>query len=281
MRRIARLGIQAVAFLIQRAKRTMIRISHVARWSFLFILSVALGGIGHSATQQVDLAHRVTACAMHPDTGDLLVADARRGEVLLYLAADLADGKKTPKAKTTVGTMPSAICFKKFADKEYFAVVCMRDAHLYLIDAKSGALVRKIPVTEAGVSYATASSNNADPFVYYNVGTEHQSRTGAVNLRDMKDKGIVFGDSMDCAISASGRTAYRRGPWSPTGFESLMLTNSLGDDKPVFERQFYHHDSTDQYVPDPFDSFTAAGPAINTTSLEKNEAEQSKKKDIK
>ena len=88
----------------------------------------------------------------------------------------------------------------------------------------------------------------------------------------MTDRGSIFDSSMDCAISASGKTAYRRGPWSPSGFESLRLTNGFADEKPKFTRALYEHTSSAQYVPDPFDQFTAAGNTIYSCDLSRKVA---------
>ena len=140
---------------------------------------------------------------------------------------------------------------------------------MYLISASAGTLLKKIELSQAGLSHVTGSINPDDPFVYYNFGG---SLAGVVNLRLMRDEGVALNESMDCALSASGDIAYRRGPWSPRGFESRFRTNSLEEDKPAFSRLFYEHTSNAEYVPDPFDRYTAVGTNLYSRSLEKIEA---------
>jgi len=208
--------------------------------------------------------------AMNPETGDFVALSAETNEAVLFREAD---AKKTPAAKLGVGSTPCSVCFKQFGEQTVYAVVCSQDSHMYLIDAKTFQLLKKIELAEAGVSNVTCSLNPEDPFLYYNYGSGHGSKAGVVSLRDMRNHGVAFDDSMDCASSADGSLAYRRGPWSPSGFESLIRTNTLTDEKPTFGRLFYDHSSTRQYIPGPFNRYTAAGKGIYTASLERRVAE--------
>ncbi len=214
--------------------------------------------------------------AIAPQSGDLIALAAEKNQAEIFTAENLDAGKTEPVATIRVGSTPVSVFYKRYQDQEYFAVVCSQDSHLFLISAKAPyELVSKIQLSQSGVSLVTGSINPDDPFLYYCHGGGHDSVTGVVSLRDMKNQGVAFDDSMDCAITASGNTAYRRGPWSPSGFESLVLTNSLSDPKPEFGRLFYDHNSTAAYLPDPFDRFTAAGKSIYHRTLRKKEAELS------
>ena len=247
---------------------------------FLPALAVALlliATIARAETRTAILPAEFADFAMHPETGAVAALSAETNEVALFRYADLKAVESAPAAKIKVGGTPCSVVYKRFGDKRVFAVVCSQDSHMYVIDAGATATapfaqLAKIELAQSGVSYVTASINPEDPFLYYCYGGGHDSLTGAVSLRDMTNQGVAFADSMDCAISASGTVAYRRGPWSPSGFESLMLSGSLADKKPTFSRLFYAHNSTAQYVPDPFNRFTAAGVAIHTVGLEKKEA---------
>jgi hypothetical protein len=219
---------------------------------------------------KVQLPKEYAAFAMNPDTGDIVAIDNSDSRAVLFKNVE-ADQK--PAVEVRVGSTPSSVCYKLFNGKGYYAVVCSADSHMYLLDAKSLDLVKKIELAEAGVKLVTCSRNPEDPFVYYNYAGGHDSAAGVVSLRDMRSHGEAFDDSADCAISADGKVAYRRGPWSPTGFESLAMTNELSDTKPVFTRLFYDHNSTSQYVPDPFGRYTATGKSVYSRSLEKREAE--------
>jgi hypothetical protein len=218
---------------------------------------------------------KCSSVALHPVTGDIVATATEKNEAWLFRAADLAAGKNEPAVRLRVGSSPSSVVFKQYKDLAVFTIVCLQDSNLYLMNAADGTLHKRIPIADAGVMNVTASINPEDPFVYYNHGNGHDSTTGCVNLRTMQHQAQAFDDSATSVISASGEVAYRLGPWSPSGFESLLRTNRLTDDFPVFTRLFYDHDSKGGYLPDPFDRCTAVGKSIYNRSLDKREAELS------
>lgn len=222
-------------------------------------------------TRVIELPRTMSDFAINFSNGDVACVDSKDHRVYLLESASLNHDsvlKELPSIR--VGSRPFGIAFKQFGDKAYYAVVCSQDPHLYVIDAEMFELTKKIPVKGAEVSHLAASRNPKDPFVYYNFGPRGDSEAGAINLRTMKDAGQVFDDSIDCEVSADGKFAYRRGPGSPSGFESLRMTSDFSDDKPVFVRFFYEHRSVGVYLSDPFGRFVAAGTGIYTTGLEKN-----------
>jgi hypothetical protein len=218
---------------------------------------------------------KCSSVALHPGTGDMVATATEKNEAWLFRAADLAARKNEPAVKLRVGSSPSSVVFKQYKDLAVFAIVCLQDSNLYLMNAADGTLHKRIPIADAGVMNVTASINPEDPFVYYNHGNGHDSTTGCVNLRTMQHQAQAFDDAATSVISASGEVAYRLGPWSPSGFESLLRTNRLTDDFPTFTRLFYDHDSKGGYLPDPFDRYTAVGKSIYNRSLDKREAELS------
>ena len=128
-------------------------------------------------------------------------------------------------------------------------------------------------MASSGVSLVNSSLNPDDPYLYDCSGNGHESATGRVNLAKMTDEGQAFNDSMDMALTASGRMFYRRGPWSPSGFESLrMVDAAIAGAAPQYLRVFYDHNSTAAYVPDLSDTYTAAGTELYTASLNKKVA---------
>jgi hypothetical protein len=218
--------------------------------------------------QVVSLPDAMADFAMNPSTGEIAAVDPMANSAILL--RDVTDPQDAPRVN--VGTTPISIEYKRFGDKEVFALVCTQDSHMYILDTKEFKLLKKIPIKSAGVSSVTASQNPEDPFVYYCFGGGHDAVAGAVDLRKMVDCGIAFDHAMDCAISADGLVAYRRGPWSPSGFESLSLKTTFADSSPKFERLFYDHNSTAQYYPDPRGEFTASGSAIYSKDLSKKVA---------
>lgn len=248
--------------------QTRTALACAARVSFL--LTVVFAGLLPAEVTMITLPGDFADFAIHPKTADIIALSAETDEAFFFRDAH---EKATPSAKLRVGSTPCSVCFKQYADQSVFAVVCSQDSHMYLIDSETFDLVKQIELAQAGVSNVTCSINQEDPFIYYNFGGGHGSAAGVVSLRDMRDHGEVFDHSMDCAISADGSIAYRRGPWSPSGFESLARMTKPDEEKPKFARLFYDHNSTLPYVPDPFSRYTAAGKGIYTASLEKRVAE--------
>ncbi len=245
------------------------------RWLYIALSSSMLFSSGSwVAAEVVSLKLPVDASdfAMNPDAGDLVALDAERNRAMLFRRDELDRAKATPAVETNVGPTPVSVCFKKYKDQSYFAVVCTQDAHLFLLDAGTLALKKKIPIAASGVSQVTASTNLEDPYVYYNYGSGHDSKAGVVDLRALADRGPVFDQSMDCAISANGMYAYRRGPWSPSGFEALICTNGQQGEKPLFTSVHREHTSTAAYVPDPHNQYTAAGNGLFSVILDKRVA---------
>lgn len=232
-------------------------------------LFLALTGAAGAQTKALVLPTPCVDFALDSDTGSLAAVDAAGNAVLLFRAAAWQSGGMEPTARVAVGSTPMAVVFKHFGDRRVFVVACEKDSHLYVLNAADGALVKKIPIASVGVVNLATSINPDDPFVYYNFGRGHDSMAGAISLRTLEDLGGIIKDSADCAISASGDMAYRRGPWSPSGFESLLRRNGPDAVKPNFQRFYYEHTSTDPYVPDPFDRYTAVGKRIYSRSLEK------------
>lgn len=217
---------------------------------------------------------------VHPESGDLYTVDPNGNTLhrFRYAALDRAESPDAERpqieadATLKVGSTPVSVAYKRFGSDEFLAVVCTQDTHLYLVDVGTFELKKKVLLPGPGNSQVTSSQNPADPFFYYCFGSGHDSLTGAVDVRSKLDVGQAFDDSMDCAISADGKMAYRRGPWSPSGFESLRLSTEMGGAKPTFVRLFYDHNSTGQYIPGPFTTYTATGTSIYTASLERKVA---------
>ncbi len=242
-------------------------------WGIVGVLAwCALAGESRGEPQAVALPVEYVDFTLDPDTGDVFAIAAETDELVRLGRAALDEGRVERVATVRVGPSPSSLCYKQFGDSRVVAVVCAKDSRMYIINAKDTSLLAEIELASAGVVLVTGSQNPKDPFLYYCYGGGHDSLTGVVSLRDTKAHGVAFDHSSDCALSASGEIAYRRGPWSPSGFESLIRITGLTENKSVFQRLFYNHESTAPYVPDPFDRYTAAGNRIYSRSLEKFEA---------
>ncbi|MEL6104635.1 MAG: hypothetical protein AAFU85_01305 [Planctomycetota bacterium] len=230
-------------------------------------LSLGLAAVSLGQVTTVQLPALMSDFALNPETGDLATVDPNKHRAYLFSEAALNSAEAEPSGDVRVGETPVSITFKRYKDKRLFAVVCSQDSHMYLIDARDFKLVKKVPLENAGVSAVVASQNPDDPFVYYNFGGGHDSAAGAVDVRKMVDRGSVVDDSMDCAVSANGNIFYRRGPWSPSGFDALEMSTDFSAEKPSFLSIHDEHRSTPRYVPGPFNEYTAAGPAIYSADL--------------
>ena len=223
-------------------------------------------------TESVQLPHTFVDFAIDPETGTVC-AVTQNDEKAFLIKPEFFDGDKGAISDPiSIGAQPARVVFKRYRGKAFFVACCYKDSNLYVIDATTGKLVKKVPVLEAGVQSLAASTNDSDPFVLYCFGAGHGSSTGALDLREFRDVGKVFGDSATASISADGTIAYRRGPWSPTGFESLTRTTAIDDPNPKFVRLFYDHRSTLPYLPGPFGEYTASGNTLYSADLKRKVA---------
>ncbi len=215
----------------------------------------------------VQLLGKHAGFAANPETGDIAAIDAEETGCRLYQAAFFGTDRAPAEAKAAtgsvkVGSSPSSIVFKKFKNRGVWAVVCKKDSQMYLLDSGTLGLVKKVPLSSSDVTHVYASSNAADPYVYYvHAGGPHNATNARMNLAKLNDEGQVFYDSSDTAISATGRLFYkRRAGVSPSGFECWRKIEAQADGKPRFDALFTDHNSTAQYLPDAFEQYTIAGP---------------------
>lgn len=224
---------------------------------------VSFGQPAFGAVTRCVLAADYADFALHPKTGDIAAIDPVANRAHLYRHADLQQTNAQPAGSVAVGRMPIAICYKRFQQTEIYAVVCQQDSKVSLIDAKTFKELARVETGESFLRSVTASQNPDDPFLYYVYGRQ----TGAINLRDRQDKGEVFSDTSECAISPDGRRAYRMGSGSPSGYEAMVLTGGFDDEKPVFEGRYAEHKSRTAFLPGPHGNFTASHNDIYTKDL--------------
>ncbi|MEM9416037.1 MAG: hypothetical protein AAGA29_11265 [Planctomycetota bacterium] len=251
----------------------MPRIPFVTAWFLAALMLLAAGLAQAQEPTQVVFSAAYADFALDPATGDVVAVDADRNTVVLHRRADLERGVVEPAESLRVGQTPVSVFYKVFEDTRVFAVVCSQESRMYLIDADTFEELERLDIGQIGASLVTGSQNPDDPFLYFCFGSGHDSATGVMSLRDMRLHGNAFGDSMDCAISADGGMAYRRGPWSPSGFESLVMSNSFEDDKPVFTRRYYDHASRGGYLPGPFGEYTVTSRVVYDRTLARSVAQ--------
>ncbi|QGJ70250.1 Hypothetical protein PBC10988_19450 [Planctomycetales bacterium 10988] len=228
--------------------------------------------------EKIELPLICSDFALHPETGTLVGLDAKEGEILFWRQENLRSGNLEPVKKVSIGSNPISVCYKEYQGLKIFAVACQQDANLYLIHAggsgtdpsKEFTLLKRVSITDSNGSMVTSSQNPNDPFLYYVYWKDRNHITGVVSLRDFTDKGNVFNDSSEMAISSKGDIAYRRTVHStPNGFDSFTRINRLDAEKPNFVSFFEDHESSYSYVPDPYNHVTASGRGIYDKSLRK------------
>jgi hypothetical protein len=236
----------------------------------LLVQSIAMPTWGNAEPQLQELPAAFADFAINPSTGDVAAVDAQQNSATLLLKKYFDGDKSAIVGPVKFGNAPCSVTFKRFGEKSYFAVVCLRDSNLYLLDAESFKPAKKIGLLASGVTLATCSQNPADPFVYYSCREDRDPLIAAVDLRTMADCGVVMRDYGDMALSASGTVAYRRRThMSSDGFEALQLQSGFEAEKPRFAMLYAEHQDSLAYIPDPFDQYTAMGDAIYSRDLSK------------
>jgi len=224
------------------------------------------------------------------NTGDLASISPVTNKAYLFrhddivastITAPITSGDVTlsPSEEVSVCTTPYSISYKMYQDqhniaRSYYGIVCTQVDKLFVLDAITFSLIAETPIGGLGASNIISSRNPRDPFFYYNYESGHDSTLAALDVRSMEDRGniMVFDSSMDAAISADGRVMYSRGPWSPSGLQSIELTttdvwNQTGS-TPSFKILHDEHKSTGAYVPDTVNEKTSSGKVIYSKTLE-------------
>lgn len=240
-----------------------------------------LAGIAAPVNAEVTNLRLPADCAdfaLDPDTGTLAAVVMETSSVLLFRAAAWQAGSTKPAATLAVGAAPWTIAFKRFKNRRVFVVGCRDDSHIYVFDADDGAVVKKIPVPSPGVWHVAASANPDDPFVYFNVSTPGRSggvepHVHAISLKTLDDLGAVTQAGGVFMVSASGEVGYQREVTGRPGDLQCSLRVSDGAAaKPEFVSRVSQSAVTADFIPDPFDRYTANGNRIFTRGMERTVA---------
>ena len=213
--------------------------------------------------QVVTLPSAMSDIAINPKTGDLATVDPKTNRAYLFREAAISGEKAVAAGNVQLGNAPMSIAYKRYGEMEIYVAVCAEDSHMYVIDAKNFAIVKKIPLASKDILQVLSSSNPKDPFVYYT----QRSSICVVDLRNMTDLGIVLSDPTNCMISPDGRFVYS----GDSG--AVKMTNSFRDNKPTFVRK-PNPDRARRgvFLPGPFGKFTASNQFVFTQGLEKSVA---------
>jgi len=238
----------------------------------LFVATYATpaGAAPPPAVSSVTLPERGFDFAIDPETGAVAVVLAEKNAIALYPKL-AATGDLSGVVRVEVAKLPIGIVYKRTARRAVFAVACHDVRKMVVLDARTLSVVKEILLSIESPSSVVASSNPADPYVWYCGARGHDSAAGRVNLDTLEDEGKPTGgrshDSvMDMAVSPDGRRIYTRGPWSPSGFQCLDVVPGP-DGKATLRSAFYDHKGVAAYVTDTTGDFVATGGALFTADL--------------
>lgn len=236
----------------------------------LLLLLPCVAGSAQAAITTLRLTTDYSDFCIHPVSGDVAAISLTDDHIHLFRSADLAAGKKEPAAKLRVGSTPCGICFKRYEQLELFAVVCEKDSYLYLIDAKTGTLHRKVELPDSHTLYISSSLDPHDPLLFFHCRGS-QEVSGVVSLKDYKAQNVEYLEGSVTAVSASRSTAYLNSRNHGQGHTAV----SLARDSTFLETHSIHENKIRlrEILPDPFDRFVAVSSLIYTRNFEKREAE--------
>lgn len=200
---------------------------------------------------------------IHPTNGNIVGVDPLANEAVLFDIANNGD-KVAAIKKVPVGTEPTSITYKKFGDKEYYAVVCNADSNLYLIDAKDFKLAEQITIPSETNTEVIASINPQDPFIYFGYRLESKMPVGVVNLRNMKVTPELFESSSRCRLSADGDTVFKRDGAHVSKWMIGVNDNSPAGDKPNISFRPEGLELDSNIVVDNLGEYFAAGNSLYT-----------------
>lgn len=239
------------------------------------MLAMLTANSADAEPRQYDLPGDYADFLLHPETGDVVALEPTQNQVHVFRRASLEQSEpgerdavpnslatqstiQAPDLTIDVGASPVAVCYKRFAGRAWFAVVCSRQPTLYLIDSETYELWRAVPLTGDGIGQVGASMNPKDPFVYYCFGKTNHTGVGVVDLREPTDRGRIIEWSRTFAVSADGRTFYHRG-LNASDIESMALANDFQDPAPRFVRRHRHRHEATTFLQDPTGTYVTLG----------------------
>lgn len=226
-----------------------------------------------SSPRQVALKTPCCDFALAADIGAMVGIDPAANTATLYPEAYLDGTSQRIVGPVKVGGRPTSVVYKRHKDKAYFVICYLKDSYVHVLDAKTLAIVRKIPIRSPEAYSMGTATDPADPYVYY----VRQGQPGRVNLATFQDEGDLEDvETSEMAISADGRTLYgRRTGVSPTGFDAWQQQTDPNTGLTRWVQIHDEHRSTAAYVPGAFSFYTAAGTALYTADLGRKVADLS------
>lgn len=221
--------------------------------------------------------------AVNSQTGDLVAASKSNLSVNLYPAAFIEGDHDESQIKThEFSHKPISVAYKRFKGISLYAVVCLNDPLLYLLNSETLEILDQIDMSvdsssphrqknpALAISMVAAPHNPFDPHIYIAMGRGHDARLASYNLENKKFDSSIIPDCRDFGVSADGRYLYRRGPFSPSKFTSFARESRDGEVDWVALHS--EHRGTPPYITDMHGQYVATGREIHSFDLKRRVA---------
>ena len=236
----------------------------MARFLAVALVVVAAGRASADGEFQIPLPKPAFDFALNPETGGLAVVVPTENEVVLRPRFVATAGKSEPIV-ARVGRKPTAIAFKKFGNRSFFAVVSHDDRELTVLDAVTLKVEKTFPLAVPWPSGVVVSANPTDAGVYYS--GHNRERTGVlgrVNLETMTDDGVLLirGGVHRPALSFDGTRLYLQVGNFVDAHEFVRPRPVPGPNQTAYDTRLLHRAATtagsSTPQPDPFGSFVVS-----------------------
>jgi hypothetical protein len=210
--------------------------------------------------------------ALNPESGALAVAVPEGNEVVLFPNV-LADRVASAPVTAKVGPLPVSVAYKKLPKQSVFLVACLAGREMYVLDARTLELVKKVPISSDSAWSVAGSANPADKYAYYCSGRIQDGRVGCVNLDTFADEGMVgdgfLGGAFEAVVAPDGSRLYTRSLTLVTGVQVTDLARGATGKIAPPRRTNNDPNMGGGCVTDPNGGFVAAGESAYTPDMKK------------
>ncbi|WP_160167094.1 S1C family serine protease [Rhodopirellula baltica] len=188
--------------------------------------------------ETVELPAMMKDFAVNPKTGDIACAGFTTNSAFLVSAEQTGEhSEKTTPKETSLSGKPMRILYKEYDGKAYFLVGCEGSSDVHFLDAETFSLVDTIHCECRQVRTLFSSANSEDPFIYYDGWNLGVPFVGAIDLRDMLDRGSLLDHVKPIAVSSGGERLYLQSDDRRPLLETRSLLGNPSDTKPALTQR--------------------------------------------
>lgn len=180
----------------------------------LFLVTMAHADEG----ERFELPISVTAAALNPQTGDVVIASATGNQVWLLPAACFQDRSFKPVGPLVKVPNPIHVGFKQFQDQSYIMIGCFGPDALIVLNADTHTALR-MPTNVGAITSLTSTDDSQDPRIFASciVGSRQliklfriDSSSNVAMTLEQLELGPHSADSsaVSIAVSSTGRWLY-------------------------------------------------------------------------